>query len=126
MNRALWVNQRDTVKLILVTLVMIPFMLVAVSVAGTTADNDLLFPVVGLIGMAICAGAAYWLGNWKWILIPVLAMLVEIAVAIPAVIREPTGGETPISIVLEAPFWTGLPALVGAGIGYLIKRVHAS
>jgi hypothetical protein len=72
--------------------------------------------------MLLCAAAAYWLGNWKWIFIPLLTMLVEIACAVPAVMRAPQGGETPISIVLEAPFWTGIPALIGAGTGYLFKK----
>ena len=49
-------------------------------------------------------------------------MLVEIVCAIPAVMRDPSAGETPISSVLEAPIWTGLPALIGASAGYLFKR----
>jgi hypothetical protein len=113
---AMWANRHDYAKLILITLAMIPVMLVVVA----TADDLSWFLV--LAGMALCAVAAYWLGNWKWILIPVLAMLVEIVCAVPAVMRDPNAGETPISIVLEAPFWTGLPALIGAGVGYLIKR----
>jgi hypothetical protein len=117
MNRvAMWVNHHDYAKLMLITLAMIPVMLLAVA----TADDLSWFLV--LAGMALCAVAAYWLGNWKWLLIPVLAMLVEIICAVPAVMRDPNTGETPVSIVLEAPFWTGLPALIGAGVGYLFRR----
>jgi hypothetical protein len=117
MNRiATWANRHDYTKLIVITLAMIPVMLLVVA----TADDLSLFLV--LAGVALCGVAAYWLGNWKWILIPVLAMLVEIVCAVPAVMRDPNAGETPISIVLEAPFWTGLPALIGAGAGYLFKR----
>ena len=112
----MWANRHDYAKLILTTLVMIPLMLMVV----TTADNLNWFLV--LAGVALCAVAAYWIGNWKWIFIPVLAMLVEIVCAVPTVMRDPNAGETPISIILEAPFWTGLPALIGAGVGYLLKR----
>jgi hypothetical protein len=60
--------------------------------------------------MMFCGLAAYWLGNWKWIFIPVFAMLVEIACAVPIVMQDRSAPETSISIVLEAPFWTGAPA----------------
>jgi hypothetical protein len=50
-------------------------------------------------------------------------MLVEIAWAIPVSLRDPNALESPFSIVLAAPFWTGIPTLIGAGVGYLIKRV---
>ena len=53
---------------------------------------------------------------------PFLAMLVELAWAIPASLRYPHAIETPLSLVLEAPFWTGIPACIGAGVGYPIKR----
>jgi hypothetical protein len=94
---------------------MIPLMLLAVS------SSDLLVSVM-LLGMVLCGYAAYWLGNWKWLLIPVLAMLVEIACAVPLAIQDQTGGETPMSILLEAPFWTGLPTMIGASVGYMFKR----
>jgi hypothetical protein len=115
-----WVNQHDAVKLLLITLVMIPVMGLAIA----TSNGLEPFVYIVLAGMALCGAAAYWLGNWKWILIPVLAMLVEIAWAIPAVLRDPDAMETPLSIVLESPFWSGLPALIGAGVGYLIKRAN--
>lgn len=51
-------------------------------------------------------------------------MLVEIALAIPASLRDPNALETPFSIVLEAPFWTGIPALLGAAIGYGLSRAR--
>lgn len=113
-----WVNRHDSVKLMLITLAMIPSMFVAVS--SSNDPDPMLF--IRLAGVTFCGVAAYWLGNWKWILIPVLAMLVEIAWAIPASLGDPNAMETPLSIVLEAPFWTGIPALIGAGVGYIIKR----
>jgi hypothetical protein len=127
---AMWTNRHDYAKLILITLVMIPVMLVAVAAAspdvfGSVVSPDLFGPVV-LAGMALCAVAAYWLGNWKWIFIPLLAMLVEIVLAVPVSLRDPNAGETPISIVLEAPFWTGIPTFIGAGVGYVIYIVVRS
>lgn len=119
-NIVQWVNRHDSVKLILITLAMFPVMRVAIAAAN---DLDPFFWVV-LAGMALCAAAAYWLGNWKWLLIPLLAMLMEIVCAIPISLRDPNAMETPLSIVLEAPFWTGIPTLIGAGIGYLIKRAN--
>lgn len=115
-----WVNYHDSVKLILITLAMVPAMLMIVP----NSDNSSLFPAFVLVGVAFCGIVAYWLGNWKWICIPLIAMLVEIAVAVPIALRDPQALETPMSIVLEAPFWTGLPALLGAGIGYAIKRTN--
>lgn len=38
--------------------------------------------------------------------------------------RDSNAMETPLSIILEAPFWTGIPTVLGAGIGYLIKRAY--
>ena len=123
---ALWAKGHDYAKLILITLVMLPVMFVAVAAASpdlfsSTVSPDLFGPVV-LAGMALCGVAAFWLGNWKWILIPLLAMLVEIAFAVPVTLRVPNAGETPISVVLEAPFWAGIPTLIGAGVGYLCRR----
>jgi len=115
-----WINRHDTVKLILIMLVMLPVMGWGI----TTSDGLEPFIYILLIGMALCGVAAYWLGNWKWCLIPLLAMLVEIAWAIPAALRDPNALETPVSIILEAPFWSGLPAFIGAGVGYLIKRAN--
>ena len=66
---------------------------------------------------------AYWLGNWKWILIPLLAVLAAFAIMAPAVAYNPavSGGDS--GFILELPFWFGLPALFGAGLGYLFKNV---
>lgn len=112
---ALWANCHDWVKLILITLVLIPIMLLA-GLAGGSA----LFWLPLLSGMLLCAVVAYWLGNWKWLLIPLLAMLVFVAIAVPAVMQDPSSGETPFSMVVESPFWAGLPALIGAGAGMAI------
>jgi hypothetical protein len=125
---AVWANRHDYAKLILITLVMIPVMFVAVAAASpelfsSTVSPELFGPVV-LGGMALCGVAAFWLGNWKWILIPLLAMLVEIAFAVPVTMRVPNAVETPISVVLESPFWAGIPTLIGAGVGYLVKRAY--
>ena len=51
----------------------------------------------------------------------VLVLGVELVFAIPATLLDPTGGETPISVILEAPFWTGAPAFVGAMIGAVVR-----
>jgi hypothetical protein len=115
----MWANRHDYAKLILITLAMMFFMLLVL--ASLLANMDCM-PLL-LAGMGFCFVAGYWLGNWKWILIPLLAMLMEIAVFVPVVMRDPSGGETPISVVVEAPFWTGLPALIGASTGYLKKRM---
>jgi hypothetical protein len=115
----MWANHHDYAKLILITLAMMLFMLIVLaSLLANCAGMPLL-----LAGMVLCGYAGYWLGNWKWILIPLLAILMEIAVFVPVVMRDPSGGETPISVVVEAPFWTGLPALIGASTGYLKKRM---
>jgi hypothetical protein len=123
---AVWANRHDYAKLILITLVMMPVMFVAVAAASSASDPsvaspDLFLPIV-LGGMVLSGIAAFWLGNWKWIFIPLLAMLVEIAFAVPATMRTPDAGETPISVVLESPFWAGVPTLIGAGVGYLFKK----
>jgi hypothetical protein len=80
------------------------------------------YSLVLAYGVGICALGGFWLGGRKWLLVPLLAMAVELIFAIPATIGDPTGGETPISVILEAPFWTGLPAFVGASIGALVRR----
>ena len=53
-------------------------------------------------------------------------MAVELAFAIPATMLDSTGGETPISVILEAPFWTGIPALFGAVIGVAMRWIAAA
>ncbi|NTU84751.1 MAG: hypothetical protein HGA45_36205 [Chloroflexales bacterium] len=118
MNRtAVWVNTHDSGKLLLIALAAIPVLLLAIFGPGASSASLAL-----LVGMALCGVGAYWLGNWKWILIPLVVMLVEILIAIPLSLADPNPGETPISVILEAPFWTGIPALIGAGVGYGIKR----
>ena len=81
-----------------------------------------LFLVILAIGIGFSAIAGYWLGA-RWFLVPLVAMAAEIVIAVPATLLDPTGGETPISVVLEAPFWTGLPAFVGALCGGLIRSI---
>jgi hypothetical protein len=112
-----WSNRSDSRKLALITLVMFPLMLVALS------SDDLLVGIM-LLGAVLCGYAAYWLGNWKWIALPLLAMAVEIICAVPLVMRNQGAGETPVSVILEAPFWTGIPTFIGAGVGYLAKRIQ--
>lgn len=75
------------------------------------------FPLVLAYGLAACAFGGFWLGGLRWLLVPPLAMGVELLFAIPATLIAPGGGETPFSVILEAPFWTGFPALLGAAIG---------
>jgi hypothetical protein len=74
--------------------------------------------------MGLCAIGGYWLGG-RWFLVPLVAMAVEIAIAAPITLLAPDGGETPISVVLEAPFWTGMPAFLGALLGAIIHFVVA-
>ena len=112
-----WANRSDARKLAVITLVMFLFMLVGVAL------EDMFLALI-LLGAVLCGYAAYWLGNWKWILLPLLAMLVEIICLVPVVMRDQGVGETPISVILEAPFWTGMPTFIGASCGYLMKRVN--
>jgi hypothetical protein len=115
---AAWANRHDSAKLILITLVLIATMLLA----GAAGESALLLLLL-ITGMALCGVVAYWLGNWKWLLIPPLAMLVFIVLVVPAVMFDPSGGETPFSIVIESPFWAGLPAFLGAGAGMAIHAL---
>jgi hypothetical protein len=115
--RMQWVRDHDAGKLLIIGLATIPVFLLVI-----LASDNRLFAVVALAGMACWGVGGYWLGNWKWLLIPLVAILVEIVCAIPVSLATPTAGETPVSIVLESWFWAGLPALIGAGAGYGIKR----
>lgn len=115
---AQWARQHDSAKLALVALAFL--LVMPLLIASGNSQNT---AIVGLIlGLCLCGVAGYWVGNWKWIVIPLLAMLAEIVYAIPLTMQDPGGIESPVSVVLEAPFWTGLPALIGAGAGYLIRR----
>ena len=102
-------------KLIVIAALMTPVMLWALF------SNGQFFTLVLAYGIGISALGGFWLGGWKWLLVPVLAMGVELAFAIPATMLDPTGGETPVSVILEAPFWTGVPAFVGAMIGAVVR-----
>lgn len=102
-------------KKLLVTAVLIAAVILGVLVA----DPDAFLFFLPL-GFAVCALAGYWLGPHAWFLVPLVAMGVEIAIGIPATILHP-GGETPISVILEAPFWTGIPSLIGALIGGAVR-----
>jgi hypothetical protein len=81
-----------------------------------------VFLVIAGLGIAVSGIAGYWLGA-RWLLVPLVVMGVEIVIAVPATLLAPGGGETPISVVLEAPFWTGLPAFVGALGGGIVRAV---
>ena len=93
--------------------------LTAVVIPGVLLIPDafLLFLTLGLI---VCALAGYWLGMPACLLVPLVAMGVEILIGIPATLMQP-GGETPVSVILEAPFWTGVPSLIGALIGASLR-----
>lgn len=114
-----WSDRYDVVKLLYFTLALIPMMMLGIKVS----DGLELFSLLALVGVVLCGVVAYWLGNWKWLFIPLLTMAVEIACAIPVALQDPHPLETPISIIAEAPFWTGLPALLGASVGYVLRRV---
>jgi hypothetical protein len=58
-----------------------------------------------------------------WFLVPLVVIGVEVVIGIPTTRLDPTAGETPISVVLEAPFWTGMPALFGALVGGIVRLV---
>ena len=98
-------------KCLAIAVLMVPVMLWVLFTDGEA------FPLVLAYGLGVSALGGFALGGWKWLLVPVLAMAVELAFAIPATLLDPGGGETPVSVILEAPFWTGLPALIGAAIG---------
>jgi hypothetical protein len=94
----------------------------ALPIAGVLLAPPDMFLFVLAVGMGLSAVAGYWLSA-RWFLVPLVAMGVEIIIAVPATLLAPTGGETPISVVLEAPFWTGLPAFVGALFGGIVRLV---
>jgi hypothetical protein len=80
------------------------------------------FLVVLAIGIGVSTIGGYCLGA-RWFLVPLVAMAVEIVIAVPATLLDPTGGETPISVVLEAPFWTGIPTFLGALLGGITRYI---
>jgi len=94
----------------------------ALAIAGVLVGPPDMFLFVLATGIGLSAIAGYWVGA-RWFLVPLVAMGVEIVIAVPATLLAPTGGETPISVVLEAPFWTGTPAFVGALVGCIVRLV---
>lgn len=111
-------------KILVIAALMAPVMLWVLLTNGRAVPFvppevlSLLFLPVAAYGFGVCALGGYWLGGRvRWLLVPLLAMGIELAFAIPMTLADPTGGETPFSVVLEAPFWTGAPALVGAMLG---------
>lgn len=116
-----WARQHDAGKLLLIALAMVPVLLVFFLGTGPESARVAL-----LGGLAICGCGAYWLGNGKWALIPLVVMLLGIVVAIPVSLADPSLGESPLSIILEAPIWTGIPALMGAAAGHVIRRLVAA
>lgn len=95
--------------------------MVAIVIGGVLLYPEafLFFSVLGLVG---CVVAGYWLGPRAWFIVPLVAMGTEIAIGIPATLFH-SDGETPISVILEAPFWTGMPSLIGAMIGAALRAV---
>jgi hypothetical protein len=94
----------------------------ALAITGALLGPPDLFVVIVGVGIAVSAIGGYWLGA-RWYLVPLVVMGVEIVIGIPATLLDPTAGETPVSVVLEAPFWTGLPSFVGALVGGIIRLV---
>ena len=92
------------------------------AVIGGVLLNPEAFPLFLTLGVVICSVAGYWLGSPLCLLVPLVAMGVEIVIGIPATLVQP-GAETPISVVLEAPFWTGIPSLIGALIGAGVRAL---
>ena len=95
-------------------------LVIAASVAGAIAGVLLsvpdAFPFFLILGLIVCVVAGFWLGPRAWFLVPLVAIGIEILIGVPTTVLYPDG-ETPISVVLEAPFWAGIPSLVGALIG---------
>ena len=102
-------------KLAVIAALMVPVML------WVLLSDGQWFTLVLAYGIGVSALGGFWLGGWAWLLVPLLAMAVELVFAIPATMRDPGGGETPFSVILEAPFWTGAPAFAGALIGALVR-----
>lgn len=115
-----WVNRHDVAKLLLITIAAVPVILL--TVLGPSG----VFLVVLLAAPALWGVGGYWVGNRTWLFIPLGAMAVEIAIAIPLTLADPQAGETPLSVILEAPFWTGAPALVAAWVGHRMRRRRAA
>ena len=99
-------------------------LLVTAGVVAAVIAGVLLYPEAFLfflaLGLLACVAAGFWRGSRAWFLVPLVAMGIEIAIGIPATLVYPDG-ETPISVVLEAPFWTGLPSLIGALMGAALR-----
>lgn len=92
------------------------------AIAGVLLGPPDMFLVIAGLGMAVSAIGGYWLGA-RWFLVPLVVMGVEIVIGVPTTLLDPTAGETPISVVLEAPSWTGLPAFDGALVGGIVRLV---
>jgi hypothetical protein len=96
-----------------------------------------IFPPQMLLGVVLClgAGAAERVldpvrRNAKWGALAGIAMIVTIVVGylvLVALLSEPSGagegGETWYTLLLEAPFWIGVPLVTGAACGALGWRV---
>ena len=115
---ALWANRHDYAKLILFTLAMIAYIFIVIALGSAGIEGLWIL----FIEFGICAVGAYWLGNWRSILVPLLAVLVAFAILVPAVGYNPalSGGDS--GFIAEIPFWFGVPALFGAGVGYCALR----
>ena len=88
----MWTNRHDYAKLILITLAMILFMLIVVALGSAGIEG---MPIL-FIELVLCTVAARWLGNWKWIVIPLLAVLAAFAIMAPAAAYNPavSGGDS--------------------------------
>ncbi len=78
------------------------------------------FPFVAVLGLTLWAVAGFWIGTPGFLVVPLVAMAVEIAIGIPATVIHSVG-ESPVSVVLEAPFWAGMPSLIAATIGGALR-----
>jgi ABC-type proline/glycine betaine transport system permease subunit len=118
-----WASQHDWRKLLLFVPTALLIMILG-AVVMALADSWIV--IVGVGGMVVCGMFGYWLGSWKWLFIPVLAMLAEIMVALPLILAAPGAVEGPVSVVLEAPFVIGFPAWLGAGVGCAVRILRNS
>ncbi len=102
-------------KVAIVAALLVPVM------AWVVFGDGSYFPLFLAYGLGVCALGGYWLGGLTWLLVPLLAMGTFLALAIPMAWRGQLGDETAFSMLLESPFWAGLPALVGSLVGVALR-----
>lgn len=113
-----WPNWK---KILVIAALLVPALAWVVFSEGTTLPVFLLCLAYGL---GVSALGGYWLADRTWLLVPLLAMGLFLTFAIPAAAIGEIGGETPFSMIVEAPFWAGAPAFIGALVGAALRTLH--